>query len=92
MENWEKEFIDLIEPGYVLLESDGTGSMVWGAIHSTICDGRSPKKNEYEFHWVGFDEGDPVNGFVQLRFISSSKANGKLSIENGDATALVLVR
>jgi len=89
---WEKEFIDLIEPGYILLDSNGTGSMVWGAINSTIHGGFCPEKNKYEFRWQGFDEGDPVTGIVRLHFISRNKAVGNLSIENGDATDLVLVR
>ena len=32
MELWDKEFIDLVAPGKIKIEKDGTGSLSFGAV------------------------------------------------------------
>jgi len=60
MSNWDRDAIDLMEPGFVEFTSDGTGQLGFIAVNGWLdCrpadrDGRPG----VEFTWEGFDEGD----------------------------------
>lgn len=64
MSNWDRDAIDLVEPGFVEFSSDGTGQLGFIAVNGWLdCrpadrDGRPG----VEFTWEGFDEGDQVSG------------------------------
>jgi hypothetical protein len=36
MSTWEKDFIDLVAPGHILLKSDGTGTLAFGPIQADM--------------------------------------------------------
>jgi hypothetical protein len=36
MEQWDKEFIDLVVPGHLTIEKDGTGSLQFGAVEAWV--------------------------------------------------------
>jgi len=64
MELWDKEFIDLVAPGQIQIEKDGTGSLSFGAFESCI-DCKIEKIGNQEilsFTFEGSDEGDLRSG------------------------------
>lgn len=47
MEQWDKEFIDLVVPGHITLKKDGLGNFQFGAVEGSI-DYRIEKMGELE--------------------------------------------
>ena len=64
MELWDKEFIDLVTPGQIKIENDGTGSLSFGAFESCIdCKiERIGNQEILSFTFEGSDEGDLRSG------------------------------
>lgn len=58
MEQWGKEDIDLVEPGYIRINGNR------GTLHFICVDGdmdiRKVKSGGYKFSWDGNDEYDPA--------------------------------
>ena len=64
MEGWDCDYINLVEPGHILVKPDGIGLIVFGAVQANI-DYRVEKYKGDEhlaFTFDGVDEGDPING------------------------------
>ena len=53
MELWDQEFVDLVEPGYFQLDSDGLGFFVFGAVEGQIDYRVSDVESESSFHGLG---------------------------------------
>ena len=64
MELWDKDFIDMIKPGYFSFDKDKLGYFQFGAVEGQI-DYRMEKIGEHErveFSWEGQDENDSALG------------------------------
>ena len=61
MEQWDEDFIDLVETGHILFKRSGGGQMVFGAVHLTL-DWVPGEDDRAEFTFEGFDEMDEVSG------------------------------
>ena len=64
MSNWDRDFIDLVAPGHLTVNPNGTGTFAFGAIEAQI-DCRIENLADQErlvFSFVGWDEGDEVSG------------------------------
>jgi len=64
MEQWDQEYIDLVEPGYIELRKDNLGEFVFGTVKGFI-DLRIKRvhgKEKAEFSWEGTSEYDPICG------------------------------
>ena len=64
MELWDRDFIDLIAPGHLMVKKDGMGSLQFGAVEAQL-DCRAEVVGGVErldFSFEGGDEGDPVSG------------------------------
>ena len=61
MEQWNKEFIDLVEPGYIEFSDNGFGSFHFGCVYANI-DYRVNEQGKMEFSFYGDDEGREVFG------------------------------
>ena len=92
MEMWDREYIDLIEPGYFLINADGTGEFLFGVVSGSM-DGRLyGESGRFEFSWEGGDDNDPACGRGWLVFQHSNSANGKIYFHMGDESSLKLAR
>ena len=90
MEAWDKDFIDLMEPGHITIKSDGLGLLMFGAIQTDI-DCRLEMVNDSErldFTFNGIDEGDPIcgRGWVELK---GDQLIGRIYIHLGDDSGFV---
>ena len=64
MSDWDQDFIDLVAPGHLTINADGTGDFAFGAFEAEV-DCRVEKKGDHEqlaFSFEGSDEGDAVSG------------------------------
>lgn len=86
MELWDKEDIDLAEPGYILI----TGNR--GELHFICVDGqmdiRKDKSGGYKFSWDGNYECDQVNGFGEFS-CDGDTLTGRIYFHYGDDSAFV---
>lgn len=84
MELWDKEDIDLVEPGYIRI----TGNR--GELHFICVDGQMDIHKEnagvYKFSWDGFDECDPVSGFGEFS-CDSETLTGRIYFHDGDESS-----
>ena len=64
MEVWDRDYIDLVVPGYIEFEPGDSGSFQFGTVRGWI-DSRIEEFNNVEmiaFSWEGFNDTDPGCG------------------------------
>lgn len=87
MSAWDRDFIDLVTPGHILLKSDGTGTLTFGAIQAEI-DSRIENfgsTGRLSFSFVGWDEGTDISGRGWAE-ISGNNMTGWICFHMGDET------
>ena len=90
MEAWDKDFIDLMEPGHITIKSDGLGLLMFGAIQTDI-DCRIETINDGErldFTFNGIEEGDPICGRGWAE-INGQQLVGRIYIHLGDDSSFI---
>lgn len=86
MDMWDRDAIDLVEPGFIEFTDDETGEFGfiavrgWMDCRATELDGRTA----VEFSWDGVDEGDRVSGRGWATLIDNTTLEGHLFIHMGD--------
>ena len=86
MDMWDRDAIDLVEPGFIEFSRDGTGQFGFVAVRGSMdCriterDGRTV----VEFSWDGDDEGDRVGGRGWATLGDDATIEGHLFIHLGD--------
>ncbi len=93
MEHWDKDYIDLIVPGHLTINNDGTGSFQFGAMEANV-DCRVASVNGVErldFSFEGADEGDQVcgRGWAQ---VAGGNMTGRIYFHLGDDSAFTATR
>ena len=94
MEQWDQDYIDLVEPGYIELTKNNLGEFVFGTIKGFI-DYRITKDNDVEkaeFTWEGTSENDLISGRGWVELSDKNKINGMLFIHNGDESWVKAIR
>lgn len=86
MELWDKEDIDLVEPGFIRI----TGNR--GELQFICVDGqmdiRKDKTGGYKFSWDGNDECDPASGFGEF-VCDGDMLTGRIYFHDGDDSSFV---
>jgi hypothetical protein len=86
MSGWERDAIDLVEPGFIEFRAGGTGQFGFIAVQGWLdCrpaarDGRPG----VEFSWEGVDEGDQVSGRGWAVLADEATIDGHLYFHLGD--------
>jgi hypothetical protein len=83
---WDRDAIDLVEPGYIEFAQDGTGQFGLIAVRGWL-DGRPLERDGrvgVEFTWAGVDEGDPVSGRGWAVRVDGETIEGHLFFHLGD--------
>lgn len=86
MDMWDRDAIDLVEPGFIEFTNDGTGEFGFIAVRGWM-DCRSTKRDDrscVEFSWDGHDEGDQVSGRGWAALTPDGTVEGHLFIHMGD--------
>ncbi len=64
MEQWDRDYIDMVVPGHFTFAKDGSGSFQFGVVEGEL-DCRLDRAGDQEvlaFTWEGSDECDPASG------------------------------
>lgn len=88
MEEWDQDFVDLIEPGHFHFDEDGLGFFMFGAVEGQVDYRLSDDGQRVEFSWSGNDDGDIKSGRGWFQFATSSTAKGRFYIHCGDESAV----
>jgi hypothetical protein len=62
MEQWELEFLDMVEPAHITFEKGGWGSFHFGCVDADFEWRLDPGSGRVDFTIQGFDEEDDVDG------------------------------
>ena len=85
MEQWNREYIDLVVPGYIEFDKDNLGSFQFGTVQGDLdCRLESVGVGErVEFSWEGMNDNDPGSGrgWAELR---DAELYGRLYVHCGD--------
>jgi hypothetical protein len=83
---WDRDAIELVEPGFIEFAGDGTGQFGfiavrgWMDCRSTERDGRTG----VEFSWDGEDDGDQISGRGWAAVVDDATLKGHLFVHMGD--------
>lgn len=85
MELWDRDFIDLIVPGFITIQHDGLGYFQFGAVEGDIDYQikKWPEGERLEFSWDGNDECDPACG-RGWAIIEGQDLHGRIYFHRGD--------
>lgn len=86
MDLWDRDAIDLIEPGFIEFTRNRTGEFGFIAVRGSM-DCRTTERNGrplVEFSWIGDDEGDEVSGRGWAMLLDDATLEGHLFFHMGD--------
>ena len=86
MEAWDRDAIDLVEPGFIEFSDEGTGQFGFIAVRGWM-DCRSTERDGHaaiEFSWDGEDEGDQVSGRGVAVRVEDATIEGHIFIHLGE--------
>jgi hypothetical protein len=86
MSGWDRDAIDLVEPGFIEFARDRTGRLGFIAVHGWL-DCRPAERNGrtgVEFTWEGDDEGNQVSGRGWAVLADDETIEGHLFVHMGD--------
>ncbi len=86
MSGWDRDNIDLTEPGFIEFAGDGTGQLGFIAVRGWL-DCRPAERDGQagvDFTWEGVDEGDQVSGRGWAARVDHATIEGHLYFHLGD--------
>lgn len=93
MEQWDKEYIDMMGPGHLTIKSDGTGLLQFGVVEAEVdCRLESINGDErLDFSLRGSEEGEEVCGRGWAVVIGRNM-KGKIYFHQGDDSSFTAVK
>ncbi len=86
MSGWDRDAIDLVEPGFIEFTGNGAGQFGFIAVRGEL-DWRPVERDGrvgVEFTWEGVDEGDQVSGRGWASLVDDATVEGHLFFHMGD--------
>ncbi|MFF0818316.1 hypothetical protein ACFYVR_24660 [Rhodococcus sp. NPDC003318] len=86
MDMWDRDAIDLVEPGFIEFTGDGTGQFGFVAVRGSM-DCQTTERNGHaavEFSWDGDDDDSQVSGRGWAVLLDDATLEGHLFIHLGD--------
>lgn len=86
MDAWDREAIDLVEPGFIEFAADDTGEFGLIAVRGWLDCRVSEREGRtaVEFTWVGDDEGEQVSGRGWAVLADDASLQGHLFFHMGE--------
>ncbi len=94
MDQWDKDFIDLVGEGHIIFDKKNRGELRFGAVECDL-DCRIEKvgdQERIEFSFVGQDEGDEVFGRGWAVLESGDRLRGRIYFHYGDESGFLAER
>jgi hypothetical protein len=88
MELWDKDFLDLVEPAYILF-GQTEGEFAFGCVTGSFP---SCATNAIAFDWGGADEMDEAHGEGWADLQEDGSLVGEISFHNGDESGFIARR
>jgi hypothetical protein len=94
MDNWDSDFLDLVEEAHLTFEGKSDGEIVFGALKGflDVRYGARDGSACAEFSWEGHDENDPACGRGWVIIGTAGRLVGHFYIHNGDDSGFVCER
>jgi hypothetical protein len=93
MEQWDKDYIDMVAPGHITIGNDGTGTFQFGTVEAEVdCRFESIGGVErLEFSFEGEEEGDAVcvRGWAQ---VTGRSMTGRIYFHMGDDSGFTALK
>lgn len=91
MDEWDEEYLDLVEPAYITIDKHGQGEFLFGTVKGWL-DCRFATRDGLpfvEFSWEGLSENDPVCGRGWASRRPDGTLHGHLFIHLSDDSAFL---
>jgi hypothetical protein len=82
MEAWDKDFLDLVEPAYILF-GQTSGEFAFGGVGDS---------DAIDFDWDGADEMDEARGDGWAELQNDGSLVGEITFHNGDESGFIARR
>jgi hypothetical protein len=82
MPDYTADFLDTVEPAYILFDDEGGGEFAFGCVTGAIHG--AGDTNAVEFSWIGNDEMDEAQGDGWAELQASGSLKGQISFRGGD--------
>jgi hypothetical protein len=91
MDNWDSDFLDLVEEAHLTFEGKSDGEIAFGALKGflDVRYGARDGSACAEFSWEGHDENDPACGRGWVIIGTAGRLVGHFYIHNGDDSGFV---
>ncbi|MCM8735778.1 hypothetical protein M5E06_33445 [Azospirillum sp. A1-3] len=85
-DQWDRAYLDLVEPAYIRFDVDGRGEMVFGALQAGLeCE---TGVSTIFFDFEGSDEMTPIRGTGTVELAEDGSLEVEISIHHGDEIQL----
>ena len=94
MDQWDEDFLDLIEEVHLTFEGAASGVIAFGAVKGFL-DVRYDTRDGSacaEFSWEGYDDKNPRSGRGWVTLVTAGRLVGHFYIHKGDDSGFVCHR
>lgn len=85
-DQWDRDYLDLVEPASIIIGADGHGEIAFGAMQAGLDLEYS--QTTVFFTWAGFDEMDEVNGSDSTELLDDGTLEIEFAYHLGDEAVL----
>lgn len=84
---WDTDFLDMMEPAYILFEGKTGGEFAFGCVTGQLhC---RETDNRVDFTWQGNDEMDEAAGDGWAELQTDGSLTGEIRLHNGDDATFI---
>lgn len=82
MPDYVEDYLDMVEPAYILIEENGSGEFAFGCVTGDIRTQR--EGDALTFSWEGSDEMDETCGDGWVKLQPDGSLKGQICFDRGD--------
>jgi hypothetical protein len=87
MAMWDTDFLDMMEPAYILFEGKTGGEFAFGCVTGQLHCRQAA--NGVSFTWQGNDEMDEASGDGSAELQKDGSITGEIRFHNGDDSTFI---
>lgn len=82
MDGFDRDYIDLMGPGYIAFDKNGRGEFSFGCVTGALNCWHG--EADVDFEWEGNDEMDEASGSGEAELDPDGTLSGTIEFDNGD--------